>query len=550
MTAKKLNTVFLNGKIRPFADTREADALLLENGAIKAIGFEKEVLASCGNNVQKIDLRGKTVLPGFFDSHLHLIETGKVFNETRLENAASIDGLIELGKNYLESNPGPSDKWVFGRGWNQENFREKRYPTRHDLDKICQDRPIMYQRCCGIVAVLNSKGLEMMGIDENFSIHGGLIDKGRDGKPNGIVRREALDGWVKARLPKLDRKTARAILENITAECAARGITSAQSDDLLMYPGPADLEELYRETACDGKLAIRTGQQYQLRNLKAIEEFIGEGHRSGEAVDRDGMFTTGPVKIIIDGSLGSHTAALREEYSDAEGEIGLFVHSDEELLAMMETAHRNNFQMAIHAIGDAALEKTLDNIMKIQSRSESPWKHRIVHCQIGDALLYKKMAEVRVRADVQPAFVASEWSWVPSRVGAVRSSAGYAWKTLLDYGIVLGGSSDSPVEKFDPLWGIQTAVTRTDADGNPPGGWLPEQRLSLSEALFMFTMGSAIVCGEDDIKGSLTPGKYGDFVVLDEDPFCVETDRISKIRPLLTVLGGKPSFRGDGYIEF
>lgn len=530
---------FLNANIRPFADGRTASAVLIRGGAVAVTGSDEEILRECGSGAEKVDLHGKTVLPGFYDSHIHLMETSKIMDETWLGDVRSIDELVETGRRDAAERQSGKE-WILGRGWNQENFPGKVYPTRYDLDKISTDRPILYQRCCGIVGVLNSKALEIAGIDENFSIPGGIVDKDENGKVTGVVRREALDGWVKKLLPKITQERARFLLKRMTEFCAAAGMTSAQSDDLIMVLNDvAFLDEAYSALAASGELSLRVGQQYLLRNMGMLRPFVESGRRTG---DGGATFYTGPLKIIADGSLGSRTAALLSDYNDAPGTRGLYVHSDEELVEMMTFAHMNDLQMAIHSIGDAATSKVLGIIEGLQSKYGNPWRHRIVHCQIGNFGLYDKMAALGVNADVQAPFVASEWSWVGDRVGAEVEKQSYAWKSLLDRGIELGGSSDSPVEPFAPLWGVQVAVTRQDKHGRPEGGWLPEQRLSVEEALRMYTLGSATVCGEAKTKGTLEAGKYGDMVVLDEDPFSVEPHEISSIPVNMTVMGGRVTF--------
>lgn len=530
---------FLNANIRPFADGRTASAVLIRGGAVAVTGSDEEILRECGSGAEKADLHGKTVLPGFYDSHIHLMETSKIMDETWLGDVRSIDELVETGRRDAAERQSGKE-WILGRGWNQENFPGKVYPTRYDLDKISTDRPILYQRCCGIVGVLNSKALEIAGIDENFSIPGGIVDKDENGKVTGVVRREALDGWVKKLLPKITQERARFLLKRMTEFCAAAGMTSAQSDDLIMVLNDvAFLDEAYSALAASGELSLRVGQQYLLRNMGMLRPFVESGRRTG---DGGATFYTGPLKIIADGSLGSRTAALLSDYNDAPGTRGLYVHSDEELVEMMTFAHMNDLQMAIHSIGDAATSKVLGIIEGLQSKYGNPWRHRIVHCQIGNFGLYDKMAALGVNADVQAPFVASEWSWVGDRVGAEVEKQSYAWKSLLDRGIELGGSSDSPVEPFAPLWGVQVAVTRQDKHGRPEGGWLPEQRLSVEEALRMYTLGSATVCGEAKTKGTLETGKYGDMVVLDEDPFSVEPHEISSIPVNMTVMGGRVTF--------
>lgn len=545
MAVSKNKVAFFNAKIRPFADFRQAEAILIDGGKIVSIGQTNQVLANCDNNVQKIDLKGRTVLPGFYDSHIHLMETSKVMDETWLGNVNSIEEMIEIGRKEAQTLQRQSE-WILGRGWDQEKFPGKAYPSRYDLDKISSDRPILYQRCCGIVGVLNTKALEIAKIDRNFSIKGGIVDKDADGNPTGIVRREALDGWVKKLLPKITSQRAQFLLKRITRICAAAGMTSAQSDDLIMVLNDVDfLDDAYSKLAATGELSLRIGQQYLLRNMDMLSPFVAQGRKTGDGGE---LFYTGPLKIIVDGSLGSRTAALIESYSDAPDTKGLFVHSDEELLEMMTLAHMSDIQMAIHSIGDAASAKVLDIIESLQKKHVNPWNHRIVHCQIGNQEIYKRMARLGVNADVQAPFVASEWRWVKDRVGEKREAVSYAWKSLLNAGVELGGSSDSPVEPFAPLWGIQVAVTRTNAEGLPVNGWLPNEILSVDRALRMYTLGSATVCGESKSKGTLENGKYGDMVILKEDPFLVKPNEIASIPVDLTVMGGRITFVGDSSI--
>ena len=422
---------FLNANIRPFADGRTASAVLIRGGAVAVTGSDEEILRECGSGAEKVDLHGKTVLPGFYDSHIHLMETSKIMDETWLGDVRSIDELVETGRSDAAERQSGKE-WILGRGWNQENFPGKVYPTRYDLDKISTDRPILYQRCCGIVGVLNSKALEIAGIDENFSIPGGIVDKDENGKVTGVVRREALDGWVKKLLPKITQERARFLLKRMTEFCAAAGMTSAQSDDLIMVLNDvAFLDEAYSALAASGELSLRVGQQYLLRNMGMLRPFVESGRRTG---DGGATFYTGPLKIIADGSLGSRTAALLSDYNDAPGTRGLYVHSDEELTEMMTFAHMNDLQMAIHSIGDAATSKVLGIIEGLQSKYGNPWRHRIVHCQIGNFGLYDKMAALSVNADVQAPFVASEWSWVGDRVGAEVEKQSYAWKSLHETG--------------------------------------------------------------------------------------------------------------------
>lgn len=546
MTVSKNKVAFFNGKIRPFADHRQAEAILIDEGKVTAIGQASYVAANCDSYVRKVDLKGRTVLPGFYDSHIHLMETSKVMDETWLGNVNSIDEMIEIGRKDAETIQSESE-WILGRGWDQERFPGKVYPTRYDLDKISSDRPILYQRCCGIVGVLNTKALEIAKIDKNFSIKGGIVDKDHNGELTGIVRREALDGWVKKLLPKITQERARFLLKRMARLCAAAGMTSAQSDDLIMVLNDVGfLDDAYSKLAEAGELSLRVGQQYLLRNMDMLNPFIAQGRRTGDGGE---LFYTGPLKIIVDGSLGSRTAALTESYNDAPETKGLFVHSDEELLEMMTLAHMSDMQMAVHAIGDAASVKVLDIIESLQKKHTNPWKHRIVHCQIGNQEIYKRMAKLGVNADVQAPFVASEWRWVKDRVGEKREKESYAWKSLLDAGVELGGSSDSPVEPFAPLWGVQVAVTRTNANGLPANGWLPNESLSVERALRMYTLGSAAVCGESKFKGTLENGKYGDMVILGDDPFLVDPNEIAAIPIDMTVMGGRATFVGDSSIS-
>ena len=270
--------------------------------------------------------------------------------------------------------------------------------------------------------------------------------------------------------------------------------------------------------------------------ISYLDEVLASSLRTG---DGDDHLRLGAMKIFIDGSLGGSTALLSQPYHDDGDNRGVMIPEIADLNEQVLKAHAGGLQVAIHAIGDRAVELALDAIERAQKASPRPSRHRIIHCQIMRPEMFARFRELGVVADIQPKFITTDMRWTESRVGPERTISSYAWKRFLQEGVVLAGGSDAPVEPIFPWWGIYAAVTRKDLEGNPAGGWLPDQALTVPEAMDAFTVGSAYAAGEEDVKGTLAPGKLADVVVVDKDPFAVLPEQLKDVKVLQTIVGGK-----------
>lgn len=523
-----LNKIFYNGKIITLnRDCPTAEAMLVTGTRIKAIGTLEQVLAQAPPQTKRIDLAGLTAVPGFNDSHMHLLNWGLGLDGVDLTGAHSIAELIALGRHYLQKNDGQR-AIIIGRGWSDENFAVKTLPNKKDLDQISTELPVIFTRVCGHVCAANSKALELAGIDSNTAEpSGGSIDRDLAGEPTGILRETAM-ALLRVLLPTPTISDLKRTLRQAAYSAAALGLTSVQSNDLS---GSASLSrelEAYSQLAEAGELPIRINLQATMATPNDLNAYL---EAKSEYRDLGCYLSLGPVKLYADGSLGARTAALSHPYTDAPETSGIPLYSQAELEQLVEIAARGNSQVAVHAIGDQALEMVLDSYIKAKETVPG-WnaRPRIVHCQIARREQLERMAELGIIADIQPIFVPTDRHFVEQRIGAERARYAYAWKTMVELGIPTAGGSDCPVESCNPLLGLQAAITR--------GGWHTEQCLTPLEALTLFTLGSAYATGEEQVKGSLSPGKLADFVVLPENPLTVDPQELGKMEITATYVGG------------
>jgi len=528
--------LFVNGKFRGFwRDTRKKEALSAYEGRIIYIGDRKSAANAfpAGAKPEVVDLEGKTVLPGFIDSHLHLLSFGLGLRNLSLSDVRSIEELKD--KIRERAKRAKDGEWILGRGWDQDVFREKRYPTRKDLDEASGGRPVYLTRACGHIAVLSSKALEIAGVTrETPDPPGGSIDRDAYGEPTGVLR-ESAQKLAQAKIPKPGPQVMLKALKDAMKYVLSRGITSVHTNDGQL--GFSELMELYRK-AHQERIPLRVYWDIPW-------EFVSELAQTPlRTRDGDDYFRIGAVKFFADGSLGGRTAALEEPYCDDPSTCGILVTAQDELKERVYTAHALGMQVAIHAIGDKATRIALDAVnyaqMRLPTRS---LRHRLIHVQILSPMLITEMKRTRIVADVQPKFISTDMRWAVERVGINRMRSSYAWRTMLRAGIPLAGGSDCPVEPPDPLFGIYCAVTRKDMDGNPPGGFFPNERLTVEEAIKMFTLGGAYASFEEDRKGTLEPGKLCDFVVLTQDPHEISPEEIKDLEVLMTVVGGEIAYK-------
>ena len=521
-----------------------AEALLIRGETLTAVGSDEEI-RSLDRNAESIDLQGRTVLPGFNDSHLHTLGYGRFLGVTDLRGCASVEEMLLRLRPAL-GDPEDPDSWLTGRGWDQERFHAlPQGPSRPFFDRSCLDglptrRPLLLERNCGHVGVANTRGLQVLGLFREDPFGPTQVDRDEKGEPTGVLREDALE-WARGQVYRIDFDSALRFFARAGEAFARRGITSVQSDDL--GPLGTDLDMLLRLFGAlreKDLFPVRLNEQFLLPRREDLEAFLEGGYRTGQG---DGHFRFGPLKMLLDGSLGARTAALRRDYADDPGNRGLLLYGPEALKERVARAHGAGMQVAIHCIGDRSLQAALEAYQAALAEVPRDARHTIVHCQVGDGELYDRMARLGVAAAVQPPFVASDQSIAPPRLGADRLAGAYPVKGLLDRGILTTGGSDAPVEDPAPLRGLWAAVTRQREPGNPAEGWLPGERISFPEALDLYTRAGARLSFEEHVKGALIPGFYGDLTVLREDPFLVDPEALPDLPVDLTVCGGRITWR-------
>lgn len=528
-----IDSIFTGGIVHTLVGA-PAQAVAVRGGKIAAVGSDEEILALAGPGTKRYPLAGRCLIPAFNDSHCHFLQTGVVRRSLDLRGAKSVEEIVERGRRYVAETRPPEGAWVMGYGFDHNQFAAPRMPTRADADAISSRHPVLLDRVCGHVGTVNSAALAALGYDESTRFPGGELGTGPDGKLDGTLTETALD-HCRARIPMPGVTETKRIIRDMSAHLNAMGIVSVQSDDLMS----ASLDTLmtaFAELEAENACTIRVWEEVEAPRLPQLEQFLARGLRSGDGGEH---FKIGNIKLITDGSLGARTASLRAGYADDPANTGVPVYRDAELDEVVLRAHTAGMQVAFHVIGDAALAQCICAVERAQAQNSRELRHRIVHCQIGDAELYRRIARAEICADIQPPFVYTDAPLVAPLLGEARAAQSYAWKTLLELGVPLGGGSDSPVETFDPLWGIYCAVTRAEASGRYPGGWLPEQKLTAEQALRVYTQGGAYLSFEETSKGTIEPGKLADFTVLNKDILAVPPEQIPELQVEMTVIGGR-----------
>ena len=523
------------------ADKPRAQAVAVQGAKIAAVGSSEDILRLRCEKTVLIDAGGRSVLPGFNDSHLHLYGYAKTKSMVELSELAGIDALEIRLKNHIRDLAPTDGAWVIGRGWDQTPYREGRMPNRHDLDRVSAVHPIMLTRKCGHVCVLNTAALKAAAIfDHPPAVEGGLVELGADGKPSGILKENAMELALPP-TPAVMGAAVKALITAAAQDFVKAGLTSVQTDDLGAFPGePAELFRAYLELAEEGRLPLRVNEQMLLTEPDKLRQVIEMGYTTGFGND---FFRIGPLKLLTDGSLGGRSALLSEPYADEPGNRGIALFSREQLKQLVSLAHKAGMQVAAHAIGDRAVADVLDVYREVlQGHPRQDPRFRVIHASLTPPELLDRFIRQGVLADVQPCFVPSDLPFIESRLGKARAAFAYRFRDFLRRGIHLGGSSDCPVEDHRPLMGIHAAVNRRGFDGRPEEGWMPGQKLTVHEAISLYTMGSAYSAFEEGIKGSVTAGKLADLVILSDDIEKVSPEQIRDLTVEKTIIGGRAAY--------
>lgn len=520
--------LLVGAEIRTLAPDRPAaEALAWDaEGRLLAVG-STDALVQRWSDAPRTDARGRVVVPGLIDAHAHVMGLGFALLNADLAGADSVEEVLARLRRHARNLP--DGAWLRGRGWDQTRWESGEFPTAADLDDAFPDRPVLLDRVDGHAAWANSAAMRRVGRDltGDWQPEGGHVQRDADGRPTGVFIDKAVAVFEDA-IPAPGEAEKALALDRALAHMAAHGLTG-------VHDAGTSLDTLrrllHREAA--GKLTIRVHALAD-GDAGALEALCRLG-----PVDTPRVTARG-VKFYADGALGSRGAALLEDYHDDPGNRGLLFESDEAMQRLVDKAMGCGLQLAIHAIGDRANRQVIDVLAAGQRRfPDNPGRHRIEHAQIVHPDDIPRIAEAGLIASMQPTHATSDMRWAADRLGDERLFGAYAWQRMRQAGARLAFGSDFPVEKVDPMLGLYAAVTRQDLDGEPPGGWLPDQRVTMQVALEGFTVDAAWAGFAEDDVGSLDVGKYADFVVLDRDPFAVAAERIPDIRVLRTVVGGE-----------
>ncbi len=511
----------------------KGEAVAITGGKIAGIGTNSQVMAMKQDGTIAIDLNGKTVLPGFHDSHLHFIGYGLTLQMVPLSGVTSI---AEMKKRIAAAADNVSEgDWIVGSGWDHNLFTEARYPNRLDLDEASPRNPVALTRICGHLQVANSRALSLAGIDsESSDPPGGQIDRDSSGQPTGVLRETATRLVMKVMPPPFYDKLYNA-LKLAVSDAHRFGITSVTTDDIRAdrVHHLSDNLKLYHQLWEEGLSPVRV--TLEIRDL-IFDELMAAGYRTGSGDDR---VKIGNLKIFQDGALGARTAFLREPYQN-DPQRGIPIHPQDELNEWVAKGHNAGLQVAIHAIGDAATDYCLNAYEKAQAEMvrDDP-RHRIVHYNVVDKAMLERTKKLGVIADIQTTFVPLNGQWVNTLLGEDRARRTYAWKTIMDAGVICSGGSDCPITPLPPLLGIWAAVTRHAYYTNESPPYLPEECLSVQQAVELYTKWAAYADFDEDKKGTVSVGKYADLVVLEEDIFQVAPDQIKDIGIHMTIVDGQ-----------
>jgi len=503
-------------------------------GRIVAVGAERETALRLPK-AEHIDAQGKTLLPGLIDAHGHVFELGEIASGVELFSATSLGGAVRAVAEFGRAHP--KHAWLVGFGWNQEVWKLGRFPTAAELDAVVGDRPVLLHRVDGHAIWVNTKALEMAGITkETPDPKGGRIERDASGKPSGVLVDAAME-LVDKVVPLPTPVEARARLDNALLALAKVGLTSVHDAGIRVVQ-----DDLYRDYADHGKLTTRV--YAMIGDTTAdFDELSKEGPLKSYGND---VYALAAVKLYSDGALGSRGAALLAPYSDMPSTSGLLFYPNSEMLAKMNKAMKAGYQVNIHAIGDAGNRQILDAYAQlIPKYNNVELRHRIEHAQVVALEDIPRFKALGVIPSMQPTHATSDQNMAEQRVGHERIKGAYAWRTFLDQGSRIACGSDFPVESPNPFEGLHAAVTRQNNAGVPAGGWYKNQAMTLTEAFRCFTLDAAYAAHQENVIGTLEPGKWADFILIDRDLFKVPAEQIGKTQVLQTWMGGKRVYKKE-----
>ena len=538
-----LDKLFINGEIYSMKKEGEKfQSLGVKDGKIIFLGTDEE-----GKNISSkelIDLKGKMMIPGMADAHLHLYAYCQNLTFVDLSKVHNINEMINLMKEKIK-NVKKGD-WVKGVNFDQSKWKENRFPTLEEMNSISKDNPVIIKRCCLHAVVANSRALEIAGIGKNYQAgSGGIVELDKNGMPNGILREQStkvFDDILPD--PLKDIEVQKKIMQDVLNDMSSKGITTIHTYAAKIWQYNEDIN-IYKNFEKEGKLPLRV--------TVCIDELFEPEILTKEKLNNPyRKVQLGAYKIFSDGSMGSRSAALKKPYSDDPQNSGFMLFTQEELNNKILTGYEHGLQPAIHAIGDRALDMTLAAIehtlktTKEKGMTDEEQKNRlpfrIIHVQMIDDDLLERMKKLPLVLDIQPIFLCTDLHWIEDRIGKERLKGSFALKTMEKAGLIQTGGSDCPVETYEPLKGIYAAVTRQDMEGYPTEGFLPEERLSVYEALCMYTKNVPYATGQESVLGTLEIGKFADLTVLEKNLFKIDKKEIKDVKVEQTYVAGNCVF--------
>ncbi len=538
----KADIIFVHGNIytgvpanTPFASIERAEAIAVKGDRILATGKTFDLEKFKGPQTQIVDLGGHFAMPGFNDAHLHLDDAGQTKLSVDLTGVKSLDELrSKVAAKVAESRAG---EWVLGSGWDETLWPVKVTPTRWDLDEVSSGHPVFLVRIDGHIAVANTRALQLGSINlASRDPQGGHIDRNETGEPTGVLRETAQEA-VLAVVPKLSHQQRRQGIELALADLAQHGVTSCQD-----YSPNWDSFQVYEELEKEGKLTARISEWLPFD--ESVEELTKKRDSHPQS---DLMLHTGMLKGFMDGSLGSHTAAMLEPYADDPKNSGLPRYDPLKLNDMTKERVLAGFQIGFHAIGDKGVQMALDAFAEAEKAAKEAkvkaanggddYRLRIEHAQVTTPAEITQFKQLKVIASMQPNHLLTDMRWAQDRLGPKRAATSYAWLSFLNSKAGLAFGTDYPVEPVTPFRGLYAAVTRKSENGKQE--YFPDQRLTIDQAIAAYTQGSAFAEFEEKEKGKLVPGMLADFVVLDRDVTASSPEKILGTKVLRTVVGGK-----------
>lgn len=538
----RADIIFIHGNVytgvpanSQFSSILRAEAIAVRGDRIQEVGKTFDIEKLKGPQTQVVDLGGHFTMPGFNDAHLHLDDAGATKLSVDVTGVKSLDDLRDRVMKKVEQSK--AGEWITGSGWDETLWPVKVAPTRWDLDEVSSGHPVFLVRIDGHIAVANTRALQLGSVNlASRDPQGGHIDRNQNGEPTGILRETAQDAVLNV-IPKPSHQQRRQGLELALADLAQHGITSAQD-----YSPNWENFQIYEDLEKEGKLTARISEW-----LPFDESVDDLSKKRASHPQTDLMLHTGLLKGFMDGSLGSHTAAMIEPYSDDPKNSGLPRYDAAKLNDMAKERVLAGFQLGFHAIGDKGVQMALDAFAEAEKAAREAkvkaanggdeFRLRIEHAQVTTPAEINQFKQLKVVASMQPSHVLTDMRWAQDRLGPKRAATSYAWLAFLNKGVGLAFGTDYPVEPVTPFRGLYAAITRKSEDGKLE--YFPEQRLTMDQAISAYTQGSAFAEFEEKEKGKLVPGMLADFVVLDRDLTAVSPEKLLGTKVLRTVVGGK-----------